>query len=68
MYRSVHWLGAPAGRYDGMLAIRRVWEELDPADLSGTFVGIMCCNVDAHLVPQRTSAYDGQNLARVPDP
>jgi N-alpha-acetyl-L-2,4-diaminobutyrate deacetylase len=52
-------------RYDGMLAIRRVWEELNPADLSGTFVAIMCCNVDAHLVPQRTSAYDGQNLARV---
>eukprot|EP01050_Picozoa_sp_SAG11_P002541 SAG11_NODE_130_length_15497_cov_10.780556_7_plen_369_part_00 len=57
--------GIHGNEYDGMLAIRRVWEELDATQLSGTFVGIMCCNVDAHLVPHRNSAYDGQNLARV---
>ena len=51
--------------YDGIAAIRTVWEELDPAQMSGTFVGITCCNVDAHLVPHRNSQSDGQNLARV---
>ena len=57
--------GIHGNEYDGMVALRRVWEELDPSELSGTFVAIMCCNVDAHLVPDRNSAYDGQNLARV---
>jgi predicted deacylase len=57
--------GIHGNEYDGMVAIRRVWEELDAVELSGTLVGIMCCNVDAHLVPDRNSASDGQNLARV---
>ena len=57
--------GIHGNEYDEMVALRRVWEELDPSELSGTFVAIMCCNVDAHLVPDRNSAYDGQNLARV---
>ena len=57
--------GIHGNEYDGMMAIRRVWDELDATSLSGTFVAIVCCNVDAHLVPHRNSATDGMNLARV---
>ncbi len=51
--------------YDGPEVIQRVFDEIDPAALSGELVMVPVCNVPAYEVCTRSSPVDGANLARV---
>jgi len=57
--------GVHGDEYEGPHAIRTVFSSLDPASLSGTFVGVPQTNPPAFAAGTRTSALDGLNLARV---
>jgi len=57
--------GIHGDEYEPMVAVRRVFSGLDPAELTGTWVGVGCCNMDAYLAAGREGPTDGKNLARV---
>jgi predicted deacylase len=57
--------GVHGDEYEPMAAVQRVFSELDPDKLAGTWVGVGCCNVDAYLAGGREGPADGKNLARV---
>lgn len=59
--------GVHGNEYEGMAAIRRVFAELDPARLRGTFAAIPVANPFAFEARDRVApvAVDGLNLARV---
>ena len=52
--------------YEGIFAVRRLFEELKPEEMSGTFLGIPVCNTLAfENLSRETPVYaDGLNLAR----
>jgi predicted deacylase len=56
--------GVHGDEYEGMAAVRAVFRALDPATLSGTFLGVPVCNPPAFAAAARTSPLDGLNLAR----
>lgn len=57
--------GVHGDEYEPMLAVQQVFAELEPEGLTGTWVAVACCNVDAYLAASREGPADGQNLARV---
>ena len=59
--------GVHGDEYEGMDAIRRAFAELDPATMSGLFIGIPVANPFAYEARRRATpeTLDGLNLARV---
>jgi len=58
-------LGAVHGdEHEGPQAIREVFDDLEPQQLSGKFIGVPTANPPAHCVSKRTSPIDNLNLAR----
>ena len=57
--------GVHGDEYESMAAVRQIFTELDPESLSGTWVAVGCCNIDAYLAGNRVGSADGQDLARV---
>jgi predicted deacylase len=57
--------GVHGDEFEGMAAIRQVYESLDPADISGTFVGVPVVNPPAYEAGLRTNPDDRQDMARV---
>lgn len=59
--------GVHGDEYEGMEAVRAVFDEIDPARMAGTFVALPVCNPFAYEARTRVSPLhiDGLNLARV---
>jgi predicted deacylase len=57
--------GVHGDEYEGMEAIRRVANTLNPKKLKGAFIGIPCLNVLAFEVGKRTNVIDYLNLNRI---
>jgi len=57
--------GVHGDEYEPMAAVQQVYADLMPEALSGTWVAVGCCNVDAYLAANREARVDGKNLARV---
>jgi len=59
--------GVHGNEYEGMEAIRRVWEALDPARLNGSVCAVIIGNPFSYTKRSRTTPVevDGMNLARV---
>jgi predicted deacylase len=57
--------GVHGDEYEGPLTITRLFRELEPSQLSGTFVGLVVANTPAFDAGTRISPIDGLNLARV---
>ncbi len=57
--------GVHGDEHEPMAAVQRVFASLDPTVLTGTWVAVACCNVDAYLAADREAPTDGKNLARV---
>lgn len=59
--------GVHGDEFEGMEAIRRFFDELNPEEMRGTFIGLPICNGAAYQGMSRTSPrqIDGLNLARV---
>ena len=51
--------------YEGAVAIQDLFAELDPARMTGTFIGIPVVNGPAFAAGSRAGSYDHQDLARV---
>ena len=51
--------------YEGVAAIPRVFQQVQPADLRGTLLMVPVCNMPAYEAGTRSSPIDGLNLARV---
>lgn len=56
--------GVHGDEYEPMAAVQQVFAGLVPEALTGTWVAVACCNVDAYLTADRESSTDGKNLAR----
>ena len=57
--------GVHGDEFEGPLTITRLFKELEPAVIQGTFVGLVVANVPAFEAATRCSLIDGLNLARV---
>lgn len=57
--------GIHGDEFEGGEAIRRLWRELEPTRLRGTFIGVPTANVAAFEKGWRISSVDYTNLARV---
>ncbi len=57
--------GVHGDEYEGPHAVRTVFSLIDPASLTGTFVGVPHANPPAFAAGTRTSPLDDLNLARV---
>jgi predicted deacylase len=57
--------GVHGDEFEGMVALQQVYEALDPARLSGTFVAVPVVNPPAFEAGLRTNPDDRQDLARV---
>ncbi len=57
--------GVHGDEFEGPLTITRLFEELEPAHIKGTYVGLVVANVPAFEAATRCSPIDGLNLARV---
>lgn len=59
--------GVHGDEFEGVLAIRRFWERLDPVGVRGTFIGLPVTNPLAFESQTRESpgTVDGLNLARI---
>ena len=57
--------GVHGDEYEGPLTVTRLFQQLEPADIRGTFVGLVVANVPAFEAAARVSPIDGLNLARV---
>lgn len=51
--------------YEGVEAIPKVFQQIEPAMLRGTLIMVPVCNVPAYEAATRSSPIDGLNLARV---
>ena len=56
--------GIHGDEYEGPLAIMRLFRELEPADMRGTFVGLTVANTPAFEAASRETPVDGRNLNR----
>jgi predicted deacylase len=56
--------GVHGDEFEGPLTVMRLFQELQPADIAGTFVGLTVANVPAFEAATRNSPIDGLNLAR----
>ncbi|MGH2461678.1 MAG: succinylglutamate desuccinylase/aspartoacylase family protein [Chloroflexota bacterium] len=57
--------GVHGDEYEGMAAVRAVFDRLDPGRLRGAFLGVPVCHPAAFAAGTRESPLDGLNLARV---
>ena len=57
--------GVHGDEFEGPLTITRLFKELEPEQVQGTFVGLVVANVPAFEAATRCSPIDGLNLARV---
>jgi uncharacterized protein len=57
--------GVHGDEYEGGEAICRVWQEIDPDRLRGTFVAVPTINMPALESGTRNSPLDGENLNRI---
>lgn len=57
--------GIHGDEYEGGEAIRELWRELDPAQLTGMWIGIPVVNVAAYEAAQRVSPLDYGNMNRI---
>ncbi len=57
--------GVHGDEFEGMAALRRLWEELTPDTVSGTLAAIPLANPPAYEAGLRTNPDDRQDLARV---
>ena len=57
--------GVHGDEYEGIVAIPRLFEGIQPADLRGRLLMMPVCNVPAYESARRGSPIDGLNLARV---
>ncbi len=57
--------GVHGDEYEGIVAIPRLYEGIQPADLRGRLLMLPVCNVPAYESARRSSPIDGLNLARV---
>jgi len=57
--------GVHGNEYEGPLAIRKVIKELEPTEISGTFIGVPVANVPAFNFSTRITPIDGKDLNRV---
>lgn len=56
--------GVHGDEYEGIEAIARIYQQLDPSQVQGTLLMVPICNVPAYEAAQRSSPVDGLNLAR----
>ncbi len=61
----VVFAGVHGDEYEGVEAIPRIAEEVDPTQLRGTLLMVPVCNMAAYAAATRNSPVDGLNLARV---
>ncbi len=57
--------GVHGDEYEGMEAIYRTFEALDPSNLSGTFVAVPVVTLPAFWQATRANPVDGLNMARI---
>lgn len=57
--------GVHGDEYEGIVAIPRLFEGIQPGDLRGRLLMLPVCNVPAYESARRSSPVDGLNLARV---
>jgi hypothetical protein len=57
--------GIHGDEYEGMEAVRRLVDELDPRTLRGVLVGLPCVNTPAFQAAARSSGVDHLNLNRI---
>ena len=57
--------GVHGDEYEGMEAIHRTFEALDPSSMSGTFVAAPVVTLPAYWMACRVNPLDGRNMARV---
>jgi predicted deacylase len=57
--------GVHGDEYEGVEAIYRVFEEIDPRGMQGSFIGVPVVNVPAFWLGVRCNPVDYKNLARV---
>ena len=57
--------GVHGDEYEGMEAIFRTFEALDPSNLSGTFVAVPVVTLPAFWQATRANPVDGLNMARI---
>ncbi|MCY4538283.1 MAG: M14 family metallopeptidase [Chloroflexi bacterium] len=57
--------GVHGDEYEGIVAIPRLFEVIQPGDLRGRLLMLPVCNVPAYEGARRSSPVDGLNLARV---
>lgn len=57
--------GVHGDEYEGILALYRIFEELDPARMRGLFVAVPVVTLPAFWLGTRTNPVDGRNMARV---
>jgi len=57
--------GVHGDEYEGMEAIHRTFEALDPSSMTGTFVAVPVVTLPAYWMACRVNPLDGRNMARV---
>lgn len=57
--------GIHGDEYEGMEAIFRIFDSLDPSRMSGTFVAVPVATLPAFWMGTRANPWDGINMARV---
>ena len=57
--------GVHGDEYEGMEAIYRTFEEIDPRQMQGTFIGVPVVTLPAFWLGTRCNPVDSRNLARV---
>ncbi|MCH2209697.1 MAG: succinylglutamate desuccinylase/aspartoacylase family protein [Fuerstiella sp.] len=57
--------GIHGDEYEGMEAIHRTFDALDPSSVSGTFVAVPAVTLPAYWMACRVNPLDGRNMARV---
>ena len=57
--------GIHGDEYEGIEAIHRTFELLDPSSMSGTFVAVPVVTLPAYWMACRVNPLDGRNMARV---
>ena len=61
----VVFAGVHGDEYEGVEAIPRIAEQVNPSQLNGTLLMVPVCNMAAYATATRNSPIDGLNLARV---
>ena len=57
--------GVHGDEYEGMEAIHRTFDALDPSSMTGSFVAVPAVTLPAYWTASRVNPLDGRNLARV---